>query len=87
MYGTYRSTISIELPLNQEDYYNKSARRIITLYYRNIALRKKPLLYVRDHGTPPPQIHYCAHAARHSFPGLRLQPDDGPHVGPKHVVV
>jgi len=42
MYGTYRSTISIDLPLNQEDHYNKTARRINTLYYRNIALRKNP---------------------------------------------
>ena len=42
MYGTYRSTISIDLPLNKEDHYNKTARRIITLYYRNIALRKNP---------------------------------------------
>ena len=35
----------------------------------------------------PPQTHQCSHATWYNFSGLSLHPDDGPHVGPKHVVV
>ena len=58
----------------------------------------KPLLYLRDLGTPQNPLiiiiiisincnWVVTRTTWYNFYGLSLQPDDGPHVGPKHVVV